>query len=310
MEVVAVLARDAIPSIDDPEFGTEYFGETEDDVVVVDGTPPRAYPLRILSYHEIVNDTVDGRPIAVTWCPICWSAVVYERVVAGTELTFGVSGKLADDSLVLYDRELGSEWKQSSGQCIHGEFVGETLSVLPSSLTTWGRFRERFPDGLVLQPARRDARAALSPGEVYDMAPYAEYRDGDAFGLVGMRGIGTRRPWNRRDLDAKTLVLGVEHNEVAKGYPRPRVEAADGVVTDRVGGLDVVVFSVDGDLTAFADPGIAFERRDDGIMGDGASWDHITGESDDGRALAPLPTRRVFAFAWLDDHDPTTVYSP
>lgn len=112
MEVVSALPRDSIPSIEAPAFGSDYFGDPADEVIVVDGDPPRAYPVRILSYHEIVNDSVDGRPIAVTWCPICWSSAVYDRSVDGRTLTFGMSGKLADDALVIYDRETDSEWKQ------------------------------------------------------------------------------------------------------------------------------------------------------------------------------------------------------
>ncbi|MFT4947740.1 MAG: hypothetical protein ACI8TL_001989, partial [Natronomonas sp.] len=88
MNVQSVLPKDAIPSIDDPSFGQEFFGDPDDEVIVVDGDPPRAYPVRVLSYHEIVNDVVDGRPVAVTWCPICWSAAVYDRTVDGKTLTF------------------------------------------------------------------------------------------------------------------------------------------------------------------------------------------------------------------------------
>lgn len=104
MHVQDVLPKDAIPSVDDPAFAPSYFGGPDDEMIVVDGPdrddgePPRAYPLRVLSYHEIVNDEVGGRPIAVTLCPICWSAVVYDRTVDGRTLTLGVSGKLADDA--------------------------------------------------------------------------------------------------------------------------------------------------------------------------------------------------------------------
>jgi hypothetical protein len=152
MNVRQVVPQDAIPSVDDPEFGDEYFGASDDEVVVVeaeaDGTDSaRAYPVRILNYHEIVNDEFGGDSIAVTWCPLCGSAVVYDRTVDGKTLTLGVSGKLADDDLVMYDRETGSEWKQSLGEAIAGELEGETLSVRASTVTTYERFREMHPDG-------------------------------------------------------------------------------------------------------------------------------------------------------------------
>lgn len=154
MHIQNVLPRDAISSIDDPSFGRAYIGDDDDDVIVVEDDPPRAYPVRILSYHEIVNDILEGeqRPIAVTWCPICASAVVYDRTADGQVLTFGTSGKLADDALVMYDRETGSEWKQPLGRAISGPLEGVELTVVPAPMTSWERFRTGYPDGLVLQP--------------------------------------------------------------------------------------------------------------------------------------------------------------
>lgn len=172
MNVVSVLPRDAIPSIDAPQFGREYFGEPDDEVIVVDGDPSRAYPIRILSYHEVVNDAVDGRPIVVTWCPICWSSVVYDRRVSERTLRFGMSGKLADDALVMYDRETESEWKQPTGEAIAGVLEGARLTALPAPIVTWERFRTDHPDGFSTtgpgHPRRAWAHPAreLRPGRV------------------------------------------------------------------------------------------------------------------------------------------------
>jgi hypothetical protein len=296
-----VLPRDAIPSIDDPGFGPEYFGDPEDEVVVVDGDPPRAYPIRILSYHEVVNDVVDGRPVAVTWCPICWSAVVYDRTVNGQTLTFGMSGKLADDALVVYDRETESEWQQTTGTAIGGELEGTRLSVLPAPMVSWGRFSADHPDGVVLQPVRGDG-TVRSSRETYDMDPYERYADSGEFGLYGMRGEGERRSWDRDDIDAKTVVLGVEVGDGAVGYPVPRIEAAGGVVTDSIGRRSIVVVTTDDGIHAFENPGFAFERRDGSVHADGTTWDLATGESADGRTLERVPARRLFAFAWQDAH--------
>jgi len=329
VNVESVLPRDAIPSIDDPEFGRGYIGGPEDEVIVVDGDPPRAYPIRILSYHEIVNDVlestalegqpeprgdsgevVDGRPIAVTWCPICWSAVVYDRTVEGRTLTFGTSGKLADDALVMYDRETGSEWKQPTGTAIAGQLEGSHLETLPSPIVTWDRFTEDHPDGVVLQPVRRTADGTgPSPQEIYQMGPYDSYVAGDEFGLYGMRGEGERRSWDRDDLAAKTVVLGIEWNGESRGYPVQRVEAEGGVVEDTIGGLDVVVFVSDQRIHAFERAGLDFEWRSGSIQSDGASWDPVTGESDDGRRLQRVPGRRMFAFAWQDAHGADAFYS-
>jgi hypothetical protein len=324
MELVDVLPKDAIRSIDSPEFGADYFGDPDDEVVVVEGDPPRAYPVCVLSHHEVVNDrlAVDGaeRPVAVTWCPICGSAVVYDRQVDGRILEFGVSGKLADDALVLYDRETGTEWKQPTGEAIAGSLAGTTLTAVPALLTTWAEFRAGHPGGLVLQPAETGP-----PRDVYDVTPYERYEAAEAFGLHGMRGTGQPREWAREDLDPKTVVLGVGEGEAAVGYPRPRVEAAGGVLTDTVDGRDVVVVAADG-LHAFEDPGfpLAVDGGDavatgedaadtDGtggpvLRGDGTTWNPTTGESADGRSLVRVPARRLFAFAWQDAHGPDAFY--
>lgn len=301
MNVQDVLPRDAIPSIDDPEFGTAYFGDPEDEVIVVDGDPPRAYPIRILSYHEIVNDVVDGRAIAVTWCPICWSAAVYDRTVDGQTLTFGMSGKLADDALVMYDRETESEWKQPTGTAIAGDLEGTRLSMLTAPMIPWDRFTADHPDGVVLQPVRGDG-TTRSSREIHDMDPYERYAARSEFGLYGMRGEGERRSWDRIDIDAKTVVLGVEIGDEALGYPVPRIEAAGGVVTDSIGGRSIVVVTTDDGIHAFENPGFAFERRDDSLHADGTTWNVATGESADGRSLERIPVRRLFAFAWQDAH--------
>jgi len=255
MEIVDVLPKDAIRSIDSPAFGTDYFGDPGDGVVAVDGDPPRAYPVRVLSHHEVVNDrrTVDGteRAVAVTWCPICGSAVVYDWQVDGRVLEFGVSGKLADDAFVLYDRETGTEWKQPTGEAIAGPLAGTTLTALPASLATWAEFRAGYAETAVLQPVE-----AGPPRDVYDVTPYERYEGAEALGFHGMRGTGEPRSWDRADIDPKTVVIGVGEGDDAVGYPRPRVEAAGGAVTDTVGGRGVVVVAAGG-LHAFEDPGFA-----------------------------------------------------
>ena len=311
MNVRDVLPRDAIPSVDDPTFGDDYVGDPDDLVVVESEGAARAYPVRILHYHEIVNDRF-GEPIAVTWCPLCGSAVVYSRSVEGRTLTFGVSGKLADDDLVMYDRETGSEWKQSLGEAIEGPLEGADLEVLPASVTTWERFREAHPDGIVLQPPNRPSEAASdddSPAEIdYDLEPYREYFDSEGFGLGAHRG-GDGRRWKRDDLDPKTVVLGLSSEGETVGVPFPVVEDAGGAAQLRVGGTDVAVFATPDGIHAFEDPGFEFEPVGGGMFrADGAVWDGATGESDDGRRLERPPARRLFAFAWQDDHGPDAFY--
>lgn len=305
MEIRQVIPKDAIPSIDDPEFTDEYSGDPDDGIIVltVDGET-RGYPVPILDYHEIVNDRIADAPVAVTWCPLCGSAIVYSRRVAGRTLMFGVSGKLADDDLVMYDRETGSEWKQSLGEAITGQFAGTELEALPAAMITWKTFRNRYPDASVLVPPGGVSEAAGESNERasidYDTAPYDDYFESNGFGLAAHRGRGSRE-WDREDLDPKAVVLGIERDGDALGFPLPRVEAAGGIARATIGHVDVVVLLGDG-IHAYADPGYEFDAGSDGYHADGAIWDPATGESDDGRELSRLPARRLFAFAWQDDY--------
>lgn len=328
MHIQDVLPRDAIQSIDAPAFGSEYFADPDDDVVVVDADPPRAYPVRILSYHEIVNDaldrpgqsvldeslkttaTDDRYPIAVTWCPICASAVVFSRTLDDRVFTFGTSGKLADDALVMYDRETGSEWKQPLGTAISGPLAGRELDVVPAPMVTWREFESAYPDGVVLQPVRggEGGPRGQSPRTVYDMTSYEQYDATEAYGLRAMRGEGPERTWNRTDIDAKTTVLGIVHGDDAVGYPVPQVSTEGGVLTDTVGGLDVLVVCPGDEIHAFEHPGYTFEFRDGTLFGDGVAWHLTTGRSSDGRQLSRIPGRRLYAFAWQDDHGPGSFY--
>ncbi|MFD1644855.1 DUF3179 domain-containing protein [Haloarchaeobius litoreus] len=324
MNVRNVLPRDAIPSVDDPTYEpvTDYDGDPDDEVVVVDGEPARAYPVRYLHYHEIVNATDSGgRPVAVTWCPLCGSAVVYERTVAAGDgdetrtLTFGVSGKLADDDLVMYDRETDSEWKQSRGVAIDGPLSGTQLTVVPAAMTTVERFRDANPDGELLAPPGGESEAASDTDDPepidYDAAPYERYFEMDGFGLAAHRGTGDGRDWDRDDgIDPKTVVLGLTVADDALGFPLPRVEANGSVAQTTVGDRDVVVFATPDGIHAFENPGFVFERTVEPgtFVADGTRWDGATGEGDDGRSLERLPSRRLFAFAWQDDHGADAFY--
>lgn len=313
MDVRQVIPRDAIPSVENPSFDDEYAGHDDDRVVVFESDDrPRAYPLRYLQFHEIVNDTVDGEPLAITWCPLCGSAVVYERTHEGMILEFGVSGKLADDDLVMYDRETESEWKQSSGICIDGPLADGELVVRPAPIITWAEFGNSYPDGVVLQPPGGVSEAASTdstPREIdYDGTPYQSYFEGGGYGLNAHVGEGDQREWSRDDIGPKTVVLGVQIGSDVVGFPLPTVRDSGGVVKATAGGRDIVVFATDDDgIHGYVDPGFDFEYDSD-IHGDGTTWNPVTGRSTDGRRLNRLPTRRLFAFAWQDDHGPESFY--
>ena len=176
--------RDGIPSIDDPHFevvGDMELAANEPVLSVGVGDDARAYPLRILMWHEIVNDQVGGVPLTITFCPLCNTGIVFMGEVDGRVLTFGTTGKLRNSDLVMYDRETESWWQQFTGKAIVGEMTGIKLTPWPSRLESFARFAERHPDGKVLTPANPGVRSyGLNPYVGYDSreAPY-EFFDGE-----------------------------------------------------------------------------------------------------------------------------------
>ena len=153
------VGKDGIPAIDKPKFvpveemvKTKWIPGTEPVIAIGINGDMRAYPLRILTWHEIVNDTVGGVPITVTYCPLCNSAVVFDRRLDGRVLDFGVSGNLRKSDMVMYDRQTESWWQQFLGEAIVGELTGKQLKMLPARVESFARFAKRAPAGKVLVP--------------------------------------------------------------------------------------------------------------------------------------------------------------
>jgi hypothetical protein len=168
--------KDGIPSIDDPQFTPvgKLSGLTPEEPVLslIIGKQARAYPLRVMIWHEIVNDVVGGRPVAVTYCPLCNTGIVFDRRLEGRTLDFGTTGKLRHSDLVMYDRQTESWWQQYGGDAIVGDLAGRSLKILPSRLESLAGFRERAPEGLVLVPNNPRFRAyGSNPYVGYDQAP-------------------------------------------------------------------------------------------------------------------------------------------
>ncbi|MDO6522221.1 DUF3179 domain-containing protein [Shimia thalassica] len=165
--------KDGIPALSDPQFiraSQETRIEGTEPVVTVEmpGAEPRAYPLRYLTWHEIVNDTVGGVPIAVTFCPLCNSAMTFDRRVKGQTLTLGVSGKLRNSDMIMYDRETQSWWQQAIGEAIVGDLTGTAMTALPTWLESWDQFRARHPEGLVMAEPAYNRRYGQNPYRSYD----------------------------------------------------------------------------------------------------------------------------------------------
>ena len=151
--------KDGIPAVDDPQHivvsDETRLGDREAVITVeLDGERPRAYPIRYLMWHEIVNDQIGDVPVAVTFCPLCNSGITFDRRADGKLLSFGVSGKLRNSDMVMYDRQTESWWQQAVGTGIVGEMTGVELTALPTWMESWSEYKMRNPDGLVMaQPA-------------------------------------------------------------------------------------------------------------------------------------------------------------
>ncbi len=171
-EVTSVIGKDQIPAINSPKFAA--IAEVDD----IPGREPvigleingdaRAYPLRVMTRHEIVNDVVGGKPVAVTYCPLCNASIVFDAMIDGARHDFGTTGKLRNSDLVMYDRQTESWWQQFTGNAIMGEYTGRQLKIVPSRLESWDQFRERFPNGKVLYPRNFLRRYGSNPYVGYD----------------------------------------------------------------------------------------------------------------------------------------------
>ena len=164
--------KDGIPSIDKPKFiavADDKQLSPKDPVVGLEiNGDARAYPLRILIWHEIVNDTVGGLPVTITYCPLCNSAIVFDRRVNGKILDFGTTGKLRNSDLVMYDRQSESWWQQFTGEAIVGTMLGTRLKILPARLESFAQFKARRPNGKLLVPNNPNMRN-------YGRNPYVGY---------------------------------------------------------------------------------------------------------------------------------------
>ncbi len=165
--------KDGIPAIDDPKMipvSSETRLSNNEPVLVLElqGQTARAWPIRYLTWHEIVNDDVGGVPVAVTFCPLCNAAMIFDRRLGGQVLSFGVSGKLRHSDLIMYDRQTESWWQQALGEGVVGNMTGKTLTQLPGWMESWGAFRARNPDGLVMDQPNWPRSYGRNPYVGYD----------------------------------------------------------------------------------------------------------------------------------------------
>ncbi len=311
---------DGIPPIDNPSFdsiaeGDEWLADVQPVISLVVEGEAKAYPLAILTRHEIANDEIAGMPVAVTFCPLCNAGIVFNREVEGQILRFGVSGNLRNSDLIMWDNKTLSWWQQFTGQAIVGEMTGAQLEMVPAQMVAWKDFKAAYPEGKVLS----------NEGRNYGSNPYVGYDSTtDPFLFFGT-------PDSR--LPATQRVLGYSSGDIAIAYPLP-VIAEKRVIEDTVDGRDVVIFYEPGQVSAL-DKGVieqskevgsaamfipevdgqklTFTYQDGQIIDDqtGSEWNvfgrAVSGELA-GAQLEPKLSFTHFWFAWAAFRPETEIY--
>jgi len=229
-KIVYVLPRDAIPSIDNPRFvkaAEADFLHNHDLVIGVKHNGiARAYPHKILVWHEIVNDVIADTLVAITYCPLCQTALAFIRVVEGRTVQFGVSGMLFNSDLVMYDRWSNTLWSQVWGKGLVGRFAGKELQRIPVDLMRWEDWLRLYPQGEVLSTETGFSRA-------YGSDPYRGYYTSPEIWF----------PVDNEDrrLAPKEPVWGVVAGGFSKAFPETLLREKV-VLNDEVGGLKLVAF--------------------------------------------------------------------
>lgn len=292
-----VLPPDAIPAITQPKFDEGRWLRDSDKVIgFAHAGEARAYPLRILVWHEIVDDEVGGAAVAVTYCPLCGTGIVFNRTVGNVDLVLKVSGRLYMNDLVMYDAQTGSLWAQVLGQAIKGPLHGRNLEPLGSTLATWKEWR-------LVHPATRVLSRETGHDRDYNQDPYQGYDRDREIGIFGE----TRD--DVRGIHPKEFVLGYAGYRSSIAFRYSRL-AETGLAQARLEGRDLVATFAQGSAHLFSSGGHTFSPGPDGRLVDerGTRWDPRNGTSEQGDSLEALAGIPSFWFAWLDFHPDTVVW--
>lgn len=314
------VPRDGIPPIDEPRFDlVENISDLQPQspiIVVNINNDIRGYPLEVLIKHEIVNDIVGDIPVAVTFCPLCNSAIVYKRTVDGDVLRFGVSGNLRNSDLIMWDNKTESWWQQLTGEGIVGDYNGYQLDFVSSQLISFGVFQERYPDGKVLR----------GPLGNYGRNPYVGYDSASNPFLFNAKVD------NRLFATERVLALQIDNQPIAYPFSTLREKS---VINDTIKDTRLVIFWKDGAASAldasdidsskdvgmalmysstlFSDKTLTF-RYEDGLFRDNETdsiWNifgEATGGSMKGAVLDQLDAYPHFWFAWAAFYPDTLLY--
>jgi hypothetical protein len=232
--------KDGIPPIDAPQFipvneANGWLKDREPVVFVQVGDDARAYPIQILIWHEVVNDTVGNEPLIVSFCPLCNTAIAFKRTFDGEVLDFGTTGRLRYSNLIMYDRQTETWWQQATGDAIAGEYTGAQLEFYPASMISWADFKALHPNGKVL------SRDTGHPRD-YGRNPYFGYDDINQTPFLYNGETPDQLPPM-----ARVLTVDLEGKAVA--YPYDILSQAN-IINDTVGGKAIVIFWTKGTASA------------------------------------------------------------
>ncbi len=227
--------KDGIPSIDNPKFiPISEFKRDKDiqAIVLKDKNVVKVYPYNILTWHEIVNDTVGNKKVSVTFCPLCGSAVVYNRKLSGGETTFGVSGSLIESNMVMYDRDTESLWQQSTGEAIAGDYFGEKLDLIQFQLLTIQQVLEKHPNALILSEDTGYSRN-------YGRNPYSGYDESEQFIFAPSRINQT--------YGSKEIMVAFEYKNIPVSIPMKQIKEGQEYIENILAG-QIKIYKKDGDI--------------------------------------------------------------
>ena len=201
-------AKDGIPSIDNPDFvsvsaADKWLRDDDRVLALIHKGEKRVYPLKIIVWHEIVNDTIGGDPVVVTYCPLCATGIAFERIIESEPVEFGTTGKLYNSNLVMYDRKTNTYWSQLDGLAIGGKLAGNKLTRVHIDTVEWGEWKKEHPDSDVLS-------INTGFGRNYDRDPYGDYYQN--------RQIMFPVDHTDNEIHPKTLIYGINFDDAQQAY--------------------------------------------------------------------------------------------
>ena len=301
-DIIYVIPMDAIPAIDNPQWDDGEWLDPDDKVIVhwLENGSAKAYPLAILNWHEIANDMVDGRALAITWCPLCGTSISWNRTIDGNVTTFGVSGKLYQNTMVMYDRETESLWSQHTGVALEGVHVGDHLQWESNLLTTAGWIRQQTDEVLFL--ARPTTNGNFDRD--YGMNPYPSYESSpDIWFPVGDVAPGTLPPkeWVIGYLPEGSDPVALPRDELMENIPTLLPYGNDSALALMHMG-DVRIYRWNNSTTA--------QVQGDTLLTDDGAWSVGNGSvlAGDLDPLVVVPFVRNFWFGWYDFHPDTLLF--